>query len=79
MMPAEKFFTSISKPDFDLPYPAVEVLDPRRPADLQSSTEEHRHVCADDNAHGGDGTDYSPPRWPPARLPPGITNQQRQE
>ena len=41
-------------------------------------TEEHRHVCAADNAHGGDGTDYAA-TFAAYQLTTGITDQQRQE
>ncbi len=80
MMPAEKLFTSISKPDSDLTvYPAVEVLNaPAAQRTCNHRTEEHRHVCADDNAHGGDGTDYAA-TFAAYQLTTGITNQQRQE
>ena len=68
------------KTGFDLTvYPAVEVLNaPAAQRTCNHRTEEHRHVCADDNAHGGDGTDYAA-TFAAYQLTTGITDQQRQE
>ena len=68
------------KTGFDLTvYPAVEVLNaPAAQRTCNHRAEEHRHVCADDNAHGGNGTDYAA-TFAAYQLTTGITDQQRQE
>ncbi|MOA59120.1 hypothetical protein D3C78_1836640 [compost metagenome] len=41
-------------------------------------TEEHRHVCTDNHAHGGDGTDHAA-AIAPHQAATGETDQQRQQ
>ena len=68
------------KTGFDLTiYPAVEMLNaPAAQRACNHRTEEHRHICADDNAHGGDSTDHAA-TFTTYQLTTGITDQQRQE